>query len=214
MDPRNSARRRLLEFLLASPLLAGAGPLLARDRPDAILVRDALDAADVFDFEAVAKATLPPAHWGYLATGVDGDATLRANRRAIERRALRTRRMVDVSKVDTSIELFGERYLRRVFTAAELDDCAGDVDRLTGRFAAKEAVLKVLEPGRDDAVPWRTIEIRTAPSGAPYVVLSGTARALAARQAIERIDISLSHDGGIGLAVAAAVRPTLWEEVA
>lgn len=119
-----------------------------------------------------------------------------------------------VSQTIASIELFGERYLRRVFTAAELDDCAGDVDRLSGRFAAKEAVLKVLEPGRDDAVPWRTIEIRTAQSGAPYVVLSGTARALAARQAIERIDISLSHDGGIGLAVAAAVRPTLWEEVA
>jgi holo-[acyl-carrier protein] synthase len=116
-----------------------------------------------------------------------------------------------VSQTIASIELFGERYLRRVFTAAELDDCAGDVDRLSGRFAAKEAVLKVLEPGRDAAVPWRTIEIRTAQSGAPYVVLSGTARALAARQGIERIDISLSHDGGIGLAVAAAVRPTLWE---
>ena len=119
-----------------------------------------------------------------------------------------------VSQTIASIDLFGERYLRRVFTPAELDDCAGDVERLSGRFAAKEAVLKVLEPGRDDTVPWRTIEIRTAPSGAPYVVLSGTARALAARQGIERIDISLSHDGGIGLAVAAAVRPTLWEEVA
>jgi holo-[acyl-carrier protein] synthase len=116
-----------------------------------------------------------------------------------------------VSQTVASIELFGDRYLRRVFTPDELEDCGGDVERLSGRFAAKEAVLKVLQPARDDAVPWRTIEIRTAPSGAPYVVLAGTARALAARQGIERIDISLSHDGGVGLAVAAAVRPTLWE---
>jgi holo-[acyl-carrier protein] synthase len=116
-----------------------------------------------------------------------------------------------VSQTVASIELFGDRYLRRVFTSDELDECAGDVERLSGRFAAKEAVLKVLQPGHDDAVPWHTIEIRNAPSGAPYVVLSGTARALAARQGIERIDISVSHDGGVGLAVAAAIHPTLWE---
>jgi holo-[acyl-carrier protein] synthase len=116
-----------------------------------------------------------------------------------------------VSQTVASIELFGDRYLRRVFTPDELDECAGDVERLSGRFAAKEAVLKVLQPGHDDAVPWHTIEIRNAPSGAPYVVLRGTARALAARQGIERIDISVSHDGGVGLAVAAAIHPTLWE---
>lgn len=146
MDPRNSARRRLLEFLLASPLLAGAGPLLARDRPDAILVRDALDAADVFDFEAVAKATLPPAHWGYLATGVDGDATLRANRRAIERRALRTRRMVDVSKVDTSIELFGERWDAPVFLCpVGSQRCFHpDGELASARAAASRKTLQVL----------------------------------------------------------------------
>lgn len=116
-----------------------------------------------------------------------------------------------VSQTVASIELFGERYLRRVFTPDELDQCAGDVDRLSGRFAAKEAVLKVLQPAPEDAVPWPSIEIRTASSGAPYAVLHGLARELAARQGIDRIDISMSHDGGIGLAVAAAVHLYEWD---
>jgi holo-[acyl-carrier protein] synthase len=111
-----------------------------------------------------------------------------------------------VAETAASIERFGDRSLRRVFTELELEQCAGDVERLTGRFAAKEAVIKVLQPERGDAVPLNAIEVRTASSGAPYAVLAGPASALAERQGIERIDISLSHDGGLGLAVAAAVR--------
>ena len=111
-----------------------------------------------------------------------------------------------VSQTAASIELFGERYLRRVFTPDELAQCAGDIERLTGRFAAKEAVLKVLQPEPADAVPWSSIEVRNGRSGAPFVSLSGHASELAARQGIERIDISVSHDAGIGIAVAAAVR--------
>jgi holo-[acyl-carrier protein] synthase len=111
-----------------------------------------------------------------------------------------------VSQTEASIALFGERYLHRVFTERELDQCAGDVDRLSGRFAAKEAVLKVLQPEPGDAVPWPSIEVRSGTSGAPFVALSGLASELAARQGIERIDISVSHDGGIGMAVAAAIR--------
>ena len=116
-----------------------------------------------------------------------------------------------VSQTEASIALFGERYLRRVFTPHELEHCAGDLERLTGRFAAKEAVLKVLEPEPDDAVPWSSIEVRNSRSGAPFVALSGPASELAARRGIARIDISLSHDAGIGLAVAAAVHPHTWD---
>jgi holo-[acyl-carrier protein] synthase len=116
-----------------------------------------------------------------------------------------------VTQTEASIALFGERYLRRVFTPDELEHCAGDLDRLTGRFAAKEAVLKVLEPEPDDAVPWSSIEVRNSRTGAPFVALSGPASELAARRGIARIDISLSHDAGIGLAVAAAVHPHTWD---
>ena len=146
MEQSGSARRRLLQFLLASPLLAGARPLLAAGRDSEILIRDALDAADVFDFEAVARATLPPAHWGYLATGVDGDATLRANRRAIERRALRVRRMVDVSKVDTSVQLFGERLETPIFLCpvGSQRGFHPDGELATARAAASRKHLQVL----------------------------------------------------------------------
>jgi len=86
----NLARRQLLKFLAASPLLycTAAGRLLAEESLEAIQLPDFLikspdDALDVFDFHAVAKHTLPPAHYGYLATGTDGNETLSANRRAV-----------------------------------------------------------------------------------------------------------------------------------
>jgi 4-hydroxymandelate oxidase len=64
----------------------------------------------VFDFEAAARKVVPPAHWGYLMTGVDGEETLKANRDGFSRYQLRTRRFVDVSRLDMSIELFGMKF--------------------------------------------------------------------------------------------------------
>jgi 4-hydroxymandelate oxidase len=74
------------------------------------LIARAGDALDVFDFEPVAHRNIPPAHWGYLVSGVDGEDTLRANRAAYSRYQLQARRMIDVSKIDLSVELFGERF--------------------------------------------------------------------------------------------------------
>ncbi len=68
------------------------------------------DALNVFDFAAVAKDRMPPAHWGYLATGVGGDRQLDVNREGFERFRIRTRRLVNVHDPDTSIELFGQRW--------------------------------------------------------------------------------------------------------
>jgi isopentenyl diphosphate isomerase/L-lactate dehydrogenase-like FMN-dependent dehydrogenase len=86
-------------------------PVAARDTLElSELITSPAEGLNVFDFEAVAKAKLPPAHYGYLATGVDGDATLRANREAFGKLQLRPRRLVDVSRVDTSVEIFGERW--------------------------------------------------------------------------------------------------------
>lgn len=115
-----------------------------------------------------------------------------------------------VAQTEASIALFGERYLRRVFTPTELDQCKGDAERLAARFAAKEAVFKLLRPGPDDAVPWASIEVRGAVGGAPCVVLGGPARDLAERRGVAHIDISLSHDGGLGMAVAAATPQHSW----
>ena len=74
------------------------------------MLASAADALDVFDFEAMARKVLPPAHWGYMATGVDGEDTLRANPRGFDRYQLRVRRFVDVSRIDMSMTLFGQTF--------------------------------------------------------------------------------------------------------
>jgi 4-hydroxymandelate oxidase len=101
-------RRALLKFIAGSPLLL-AYPALAEALQQGGL-EQAAHALDILDFEAAAQKVVPPAHWGYLMSGVDGEATLRANRDGFGRYQLKARRFVDVSKVDMSIELFGARY--------------------------------------------------------------------------------------------------------
>jgi 4-hydroxymandelate oxidase len=109
-------RRAFLKFLASSPLFAGIpsiGEALAQTttlQGVDNLIGSAAEAVDVFDFEPVARKAIPPAHWGYMATGVDGEETLRANRDAYSRYQLRTRRFVDVSKMDMSVELFGTKF--------------------------------------------------------------------------------------------------------
>jgi isopentenyl diphosphate isomerase/L-lactate dehydrogenase-like FMN-dependent dehydrogenase len=101
-------RRAFLTFLAGSPLLA-AFPALASAAQQGGL-EQAAHALDVFDFEAAAQKLVPPAHWGYLMSGVDGEATLRANREGYDRYQLKTRRFVDVSKIDLSISLLGQSF--------------------------------------------------------------------------------------------------------
>ena len=125
---RLASRRQLLKWLAASPLLAvpALGEVLAQapiipspPRPDptlwaahdfqALIARPA-DAINVFDFEPVARRNIPPAHFGYMASGIDDEVTLRANREGFLKFQLRPRRLVDVSKVDMSVDILGVRY--------------------------------------------------------------------------------------------------------
>lgn len=101
-------RRALLKFLAASPLL-GSMAAAQRALADESVIASAAEGIDVFDFEAAARKILPPAHWGYLSSGVDGDVTLRANSAAYARWQLKPRRFVDVSKMDLSTEVFGTK---------------------------------------------------------------------------------------------------------
>ncbi len=109
----NIARRKFLRFLAASPLLAASSSsrLLAATNSaseiDSYLIQSPEQALDVFDFRNLAKHTLPIAHYGYLATGTDGNETLRANRDAFDNYYLRPLRMVNTQHVDTQSRLFG-----------------------------------------------------------------------------------------------------------
>lgn len=107
-----------------------------------------------------------------------------------------------VSDLQDSVTAFGDRYLTRLFTSIELTQSDRSTERLAARFAGKEAVAKILRLPSSAALPYRDIEIATAPSGAPLVRLHGLAREAATRQGIGRIDISLSHDHGRALATA------------
>jgi isopentenyl diphosphate isomerase/L-lactate dehydrogenase-like FMN-dependent dehydrogenase len=91
-----ASRRRFLQFLAGSPLFAQS--------PDALT--DPKDALNVMEFEDAARKALPPAHFGYLSTGVDDDATLRMNHEAYSRIQLRPRRLTDVRTSDTRTRLF------------------------------------------------------------------------------------------------------------
>ena len=91
-------RRHFIRWLAASPLFA--------QEPRSLITAPA-DAINVFDFEALALKNLPPAHFGYMATGVDDDATLRANRSGFERFYLRPRRLTDISAASLRTEIFG-----------------------------------------------------------------------------------------------------------
>ncbi len=109
----NSDRRRFLQFLAASPLAARAW---AQD-PDFTITRPK-DALSVMDFEPAARKALPPAHWGYMATGVDDDKTLRANREAFDHYQLRARRLVDVTHADLKTEVFGATWDTPIYISA------------------------------------------------------------------------------------------------
>lgn len=110
-QPVSLQRRLFLRFLAASPLFSSFrswSSQLPQNSED--LIVSPKDAINVFDFEKVAQSKLPPAHYGYLATGVVDDATLRANREGFGKFQLRMRRLVDIRRIDMSVEIFGTRW--------------------------------------------------------------------------------------------------------
>src|SRR6266446_2392648 len=122
---RIASRRRFLQFLAASPLLADVNaPAFAQSMmpsrlPDPMawaprdldnLISDPQEALDVFDFEPVAKKNLPPAHFGYMVTGIDDEVTLRANREGFHKFQLRPLRLLFVFTIAATTEILGATY--------------------------------------------------------------------------------------------------------
>jgi holo-[acyl-carrier protein] synthase len=117
--------------------------------------------------------------------------------------------LVQVSEVSKAMERFGERYLRRLFTEAELSYCLESVEiapsRLAARFAAKEAALKVLRL-TDQSFSWRSIEVARYPGGWCYLVLHGPMRTLASQAGFVAFSLSMSHEGAYAQAVVVGQR--------
>ena len=129
-DIRAASRRRFLQYLAASPLLSATGlPALASEAPSkwpdpmiwtntgSDVIKSPKEAINVFDFEPAAFKNVPPAHFGYMASGLDDEVTLRANREGFLKFQLMPRRLRDVSKVDMSVEIFGTKYDSPIFVA-------------------------------------------------------------------------------------------------
>ena len=134
-DISATSRRRFLQYVAASPLFASTGfaaltsEALANEAPskwpDPMIwtgpgsepIKTAKEAINVFDFEPAAFRNVPPAHFGYMASGLDDEVTLRANREGFLKFQLRPRRLNDVSKVDMSVEIFGTKYDSPIFVS-------------------------------------------------------------------------------------------------
>ena len=147
------ARRKFLQFLAASPLLGytAAGRLFAEESLDAIqlpehLINSPADALDVFDFHNVAKQVLPTSHYGYLATGTDGNETLVANREAFERVYLRPMRMVDTSNVNLGTTLLDQSINSPILLAPVGSQKAfhADAELASARAAKARGHLQIL----------------------------------------------------------------------
>ncbi len=111
--------------------------------------------------------------------------------------------LVEIAGLADSIARFGDAFLHKVFTANELTDCAGATARLAARFAAKEAAMKVLRPRRQDALPWRSIEVRRD-GEATELVLHDQAQGLADRASLSGLALSITHERDFAAAVVVA----------
>jgi holo-[acyl-carrier protein] synthase len=112
--------------------------------------------------------------------------------------------IVEIERVESAIEREGERFLNRVYTEAELKTCQDRPSSLASRFAAKEAVMKVLGTG-GIGIAWREIEILTGDDGRPSVKLYGQALNKAAELNLKEVSVSLSDSKQYAVAVAIGV---------
>lgn len=116
--------------------------------------------------------------------------------------------LVDCPRIEEMLGKHGDRFLNRVFTPAE-QDCARDrknsIENYAGRFAAKEAILKLIGTGWRGKIAWTDIEVTNDPAGRPIVALSGEVERIARELGIERISISITHTANFAIASAVAL---------
>lgn len=220
---RDDQRRQFLSWLAASPLLALAGNQnafadeakdLVRNftkRPDPMiwapntpldLISSPKEALNVFDFEPVAFTKVPPAHFAYMATGIDDEVTLRANRTAFLKFPLRPRRLRDVSHVDTSITLFGTKWKSPIIIAPTGGNRAYDPEGeiAVARAARTGGFLNILSNAGGSTIE----DVVAARQGEVWFQLYATSSSDVAKQVARRVEkagvpvleITVDRNGG------------------
>ena len=115
--------------------------------------------------------------------------------------------IIKVERIAASLARFGDRFTKRVLTPHEQRHVRGRPETMAGRWAAKEAVSKVLGLGVR-GIGWRDIEIERLPTGQPSVRLHGRAAARATQLGMGRVAVSISHESDYAVAIAFGVRTT------
>jgi len=116
--------------------------------------------------------------------------------------------LVDFPRIEELVRRHGERFLARVFTPAEQDYAEANkntMEKLAGRFAAKEAVLKLLGTGWRGKIAWTDIEVINNSAGQPEVTLTGEVARIAEQLGIGQISISITHTANFAIASAVAL---------
>jgi holo-[acyl-carrier protein] synthase len=115
--------------------------------------------------------------------------------------------LVDFGRIEQMLDRHGERFLERVFTVRERDDAdavKNRVEKLAGRFAAKEAVMKLIGTGWRDGVAWTDIEVVNDASGRPIVSITGKVKQLADAAHLGPITLSITHTANFAMASVVA----------
>ena len=111
--------------------------------------------------------------------------------------------LAEVPRIRASIERYGEKFIRRIYTPAEIayvERKANKFERYAARFAAKEAGMKAIGTGWRHGVTWRDFEVVNLPSGRPTLRLQGVAARFAEKLGVRNISLSLTHTRELGMA--------------
>lgn len=116
--------------------------------------------------------------------------------------------LIEISRIEESLQRYGERFLHRVFTDSEIAYCRRKMkhagESFAARFAAKEAAAKALGTGISRGISWREIEVRREPGERPTIFLSGRAAERATAMGVRRIHVTLTHSRDVAMAIAVA----------
>ncbi len=111
--------------------------------------------------------------------------------------------LVEIRRIEESIERFGERFVHRIFTEGEIAYCLRkrqSAESFAARFAAKEAGAKALGTGIQYGISWKELEVARLPGGRPTLLLHGRAAEMGLKLAVKRIWLAITHAGGLAIA--------------